>query len=92
MDQWDGYPIYRGEENGSYILHPGYGRLQLLNAWNTPARERQMLEQFKKEAVPHISPIPQNNWNGWPSRNTTGYQHVLSTGRIILWWLSLRHR
>ena len=61
--QWGIVAVYRGEAQVSYELRPKIGRIRLANpSWNTIVRERRMLEDFKKRAVPFVRERPANNW------------------------------
>jgi len=80
---WAGHPVYRGENESSYALRSKVGRYQIKNAKNTPATERNILDEFKKRAVPFLQSVPSNNWE-WLA---LAQHHGLPT-RLLDWTLN----
>lgn len=59
--------IYRGQENSSWELVPSVMRKNMIRAQSSHDRlnhEEEMLAHFKRQARPHLNPVPEdsNNW------------------------------
>jgi hypothetical protein len=56
------HPLFRGENKSTYELRSKYGRYAKLSKRNR-GREKAMLEEFKRKAVPYIKHAPYDDWD-----------------------------
>lgn len=61
-EQWEGHPLYRGEDDSTYELFSKFGRCMKANTKNNIGAEKSILDDFKKRAVPHLIKQPENEW------------------------------
>jgi hypothetical protein len=59
-DQWNGHPIYRGECDKSFKLVSTFGRCRL--AHNKNSQEEEIVDEFKRRAIPYVNNKPENDW------------------------------
>lgn len=80
---WDAHYIYRGESNDKYELRSKFGRDQQRTQENNIAMEKGMLEEFKRNAISHLSYNPADDWD-WLA---IAQHHGLHT-RLLDWTLN----
>lgn len=73
-------PLFRGQEDESWLLKPGIARPQYASRV-TPDTEARMLTEFKHRAIPHLeSTLELADATGSRSRGTTQCRRVCSIG------------
>lgn len=55
--------LFRGHTNSSWKLEPKIARLALRTHFRMPAAENEMLQDFKRQALPHLPRSIQDDWD-----------------------------
>jgi hypothetical protein len=55
--------LFRGHRQAEWLLEPKISRLRLRRSMRSVDAERQMLEEFKRRAIPHLGPEARSNWD-----------------------------
>jgi hypothetical protein len=76
-EDWDHNYLYRGEDSSVYALKSKFGRSGGRHGAST---EREVLEEFKRRAAPHISIAPESDWE-WLAIG----QHFGLVTRLLDW-------
>lgn len=55
--------IYRGEASSKYKLRPKFGRFEVSGNGSGLIMEMTILKHFKRRGAPHITKLPENDWD-----------------------------
>lgn len=61
-DGWNERLLFRGEDSATYELRPKYGRLQKADKRNDRNVEINLLNEFKRRAIPMLQRTPEDDW------------------------------
>jgi len=59
---WKSHFVYRGESSPAYSLLPKFGRAVLAGGFTTAGHETTLLRQFERQATPHVTGRPTDDW------------------------------